>query len=117
MSQLNASWTVHSVLNIKVVVVSRLVRGLILRHRGTIVLLPLDSFRRSPELSTSSPWTGRIPARRPAEEGLHGDCNGPASQPGDIVGDPRHSAASEDDEVTYHVGHSPVAHDAVSSQG
>ena len=71
----------------------------------------------SSRLSTRSAWTGRIPAGRPAKEGLHGDCDGPAYQPGDIIGDPGHGAASEHDEVTHHVRHSPVAGGAVSSQG
>src|ERR1700737_2677060 len=118
MSQLNASRAVHVVLDIKVVV-SRLVRGLILRHRaGRLVHSCAGLFQAvSPRLSTGSPWTGRIAAGGPAKEGLHGDCGGPAYQPGDIIGDPGPAAPSEHDEGTHHVRHSPVAGGAVSSQG
>src|SRR6187200_705088 len=70
-----------------------------------------------PERSTSWSCARRIPAGRPAKEGLHGDCHRTAYCPGDIVGDPGQSAASKDDEVTYHVRRSPVARRAVSSQG
>jgi hypothetical protein len=50
-------------------VVSRLVRGLILRHRaGRLVHSCAGLFQAvSPRLSTGSPWTGRIAAGGPAK--------------------------------------------------
>ena len=76
MSQLNASRAVHVVLDITVVV-SRLVRGLILRHRaGRLVRTCAGLFQAvAPRLSTGSPWTGRIAAwGAPAKEGPRLDC-------------------------------------------